>query len=113
MSKFSYDEEIKDIIDSILLEIPDVTPGKMFGMPGYFINGKLFATVFGSSLVIKLPKDVCDELIQNRDGFDSFAPLGNKMKEWVVITKDDPESVEDELDFIHRSIEFVKSITKK
>ncbi len=113
MSKFSYDEEFKEIFDSFLLELPDVQPGKVFGMPGYYVGGKLFASIFGSGLVLKLPKDICDNLIVNKDGFDHFAPLGNNMKEWVVITKDDPESFEEEMALILQSIEFVKTIVKK
>lgn len=113
MPRFSYDEEIKEIIDNILLEITEVEPGNAFGLPGYYINGKLFASVFESGLTIKLPKEKCDDLIQNVDGFDSFAPLGNKMKEWVHITKDDPESFEDEIELIMQSIKFVEAISKK
>ncbi|MCE7741335.1 MAG: hypothetical protein GOP50_02650 [Candidatus Heimdallarchaeota archaeon] len=113
MSRFSHDEELKEIFDSFLLELPDVQPGKVFGMPGYYVEGKLFASIFGSGLVIKLPKEHCENLIENEDGFDHFAPLGNNMKQWVVITKDDPESFEDEMDLILQSIEFVKTTIKK
>lgn len=42
MTNFSYDEEIKEIIDVILLEIPKVEPGSVFGMPGYYVNGKIW-----------------------------------------------------------------------
>ena len=113
MSKFSYDTELKEIFDSFLLELPDVELGKVFGLPGYYINGKLFASVFESGLVLKLPKDRCSELIKNEDGFDNFAPLGNVMRQWVVLTKDDPESFEDEMDLILESIEFVKEESVK
>ncbi len=113
MPKFSFDEEIKLIVDDILLDIPDIEPGNAFGLPGYYINGKLFASVFESGLTLKLPKEKCDDLIQNSDGFDSFAPLGNKMKEWVHMTKDDPESFSEEMDLIFQSIDFVKELVRK
>ena len=113
MPKFSYDAELKEIFDEFLLDIPEVNLGKMFGMPGYFVHNKLFANIFGSGLVLKLPRDLCDTLINEKDGFDYFAPLGNRMKEWVVITKDDPQSFEDEMDLILQSIEFVKITAKK
>ncbi|MHA1200388.1 MAG: hypothetical protein ACTSQF_13780 [Candidatus Heimdallarchaeaceae archaeon] len=112
MSKFSYDEELKEIFDAFLLEIPDVHPGKVFGMPGYYVGGKLFASIYESGLVLKLPKTLCDELIQNKDGYDFFAPLGNNMKQWVVLTKDDPENFEDEMDLILQSTEFVNSLAQ-
>ena len=45
MLKFSFDKEIKEILDDILLEIPEVKPGNAFGLPGYYINGN-FSLVF-------------------------------------------------------------------
>jgi hypothetical protein len=113
MPKFSYDTEIKEIIDKILLEIPEVEPGNAFGLPGYYVNGKLFSCVFESGLTLKLPKEKCDDLKQNYDGFDSFTPLGRTMKEWVHITKDDPYNFENEIELILQSINFVKEIAKK
>ena len=113
MPKFTYDTEIKEIIDKILLEIPEVEPGNDFGLPGYYVNGKLFACIFESGLTLKLPKKKCDDLKQNLDGFDSFTPLGKIMKEWIHITKDDPESFEEEIDLIIQSMNFVKEISKE
>ena len=113
MSKFSFDEEIKEIIDEILLDMPDVEPGHVFGMPGYYINGKLFASIYESGLTLKLPKKKCKDLVENIDGFDAFAPLGNVMKEWVHLTKDDPNSFEDEIELMIQSMNFVKEISKK
>lgn len=113
MPKFSFDEEIKEIIDGILLDIQDVDPGHVFGMPGYYINGKLFASIYESGLTLKLPKEKCSDLIENVDGFDVFAPLGNAMKEWIHMTKEDPNSFEDEIEIMIESIDFVKEISKK
>ena len=113
MSRFSFDKEIKEIIDEIMLDISDVEPGHVFGMPGYYINGKLFASIYESGLTLKLPKEKCKELIENVDGFDAFAPLGNVMKEWVHLTKDDPNSFEDEIELMIESMNFVKELSKK
>ena len=112
MPKFSFDPELKEIIDSILLENPEVKPGNAFGLPGYYTEGKLFASVYESGLTLKLPKEKCEELIKNIDGFEPFKPLGRTMSQWVHMTKDDPESYKDELELINLSIVFVKSIKK-
>lgn len=112
MPKFSYDEEIKEIIDDILLEIPDIEPGHVFGMPGYYINGKLFASVYESGLTLKLPKAKCSDLIEKIDGFDAFAPLGNTMKEWVHLTKEDPTDFENEIKLMIESMNFVRELSK-
>ena len=112
MPKFSYDEEIKEIIDDILLEIPEVEPGHAFGLPGYYVNGKLFASVYESGLTLKLPKEKCSDLIERVDGFDAFAPLGNIMKEWAHLTKEDPNDFENEIELMIESMNFVKTISK-
>ncbi len=108
MPKLTYDEDLKEIIDPIILDNPDVYPGNAFGLPGYYVIGKLFASVFESGLVLKLPEERCKQLIDNEDGFDFFAPLGNKMRQWVHLTKDDPERFGEELGLIEESISFVR-----
>ena len=108
MPKLTYDEELKDILEPLLLDNPDVYPGNAFGLPGYYVEGKLFASIFESGLVLKLPEDRCKKLIENEDGFDYFAPLGNNMRKWVHITKDNPDSYTDEQNLIDESIEYVR-----
>jgi len=107
MPKLSYDEEMKEIINPLILANPDVYSGNAFGLPGYYIKGKLFASIFESGLVLKLPEEKCRHLIENEDGFDFFSPLGNKMRQWVHLTKDDPDSFEEEVSLIEESIIFV------
>ena len=64
-------------------------------------------------MTLKLPKEKCDELIQNIDGFESFSPLDRKMKEGVHITKDDPEGFEEETNLILHSVNFVREMARK
>jgi len=113
MPKLTYDEDLKEIFDELLLGDPDIYPGSAFGLPGYYIEGKLFASIFESGLVLKLPKEKCKQLIENEDGFDHFAPLGNNMRQWVHVTKDDPENYEEELGLIEESIMFVRKEAMK
>jgi hypothetical protein len=110
MPKFSYDPELKEIIDSILLENPEVKPGNAFGLPGYYINGKLFACVYESGLTLKLPKEKRDELVNNVDGFEPFKPLGKTMSQWVHMTKDNPEDYKNEQEIIKSSITYVRKL---
>jgi len=112
MPKYTFDEEIKVIIDDILLEMPDVQPGNAFGLPGYYVNSKLFACVYESGITLKLPKEKCSKLIESSDGFDAFAPLGRVMKEWIHITKENPAEFEEETGLMIESINFVKNLAK-
>ena len=45
LSKVEYNEKHKEILDSFLLDISIVNPGKMYGHPAYYVGGKLFASL--------------------------------------------------------------------
>jgi hypothetical protein len=47
MAKAVFNSEYKAVLDTLLLHLPNVTPGKMFGHPACYANGK----TFGSALV--------------------------------------------------------------
>jgi hypothetical protein len=58
MAKAKYNQRIKKILDSFLLEFPGVTSGKMFGYPAYYAGKKLFACVYENGVGIKVPEDL-------------------------------------------------------
>jgi len=41
MVKAQYNLKHKEVLDSFLLDVPIVKPGKMFGHPAYYVGGKL------------------------------------------------------------------------
>ncbi len=83
----------KQILDSFLLEIPDVRAGKMFGYPAYYVNRKMFACLYEGGLGIKVPEDVA-RLWLGREGIVPFQPMGKKnMREWIQINVEADASV--------------------
>jgi len=71
---------------STFAEHRDVKFGKMFGSSSVLnVNGKIFAMCRKGELVVKLPKERVDELIQARKGTRFDPGHGRIMKEWVVI----------------------------
>lgn len=110
MGKAIYNQAIKDVLDSFLLEIPIVIPGNMFGYPAYYINGKLFASLYEEGVGLKVPFEVADELI-GREGIIPFIPLGRrKMKEWIQINREQPEDYLKDIEIFNISINFVASL---
>jgi TfoX/Sxy family transcriptional regulator of competence genes len=64
---------------------PPATRRKMFGYPAGFINGNLFMSLFEDSLILRLPAELREELIQLH-GAKPFAPMaGRVMKEYVAL----------------------------
>ena len=113
MNKAKYNAEIRKFIDSMLLEISVVSPGKMFGYPAYYVNGKLFACVYEDGVGIKVPKDMAGELI-GKPGIGFFQPLGRlKMKEWIQINRKNPDDYRKDIEIFNTSIRFVSSLKSK
>jgi TfoX/Sxy family transcriptional regulator of competence genes len=87
---------------------------KMFGHPVHFINGNMFAGVFGDDIFIRLREDDKRRLLAENDEVSMFEPIaGRPMREYVVL----PESIHgdsQELNqWLERSFRFVRSLPPK
>ena len=113
MRKAKFNENHKKILDSILLNIPIVTPGKMFGYPAYYVGGKLFACVYENAVGIKVPEDFAKEMLK-KDEIVHFQPLGRKkMREWIQINRSNSKDYLDYKNIYDESIKYITSIAKK
>ena len=109
MINVKFNEKHKEILDSFLLEIPIVNPGKMYGYPAYYIGGKLFASLYNDGVCIKIPESRVKELLK-KEGIIPFEPMGRKMREWILIIREKSEDYQKDYDIFEESIEFVSSI---
>jgi len=50
-------------------------------MPACFVNGYMFAGVFGHTIMLRLPEAEREKLLRN--GGEPFAPMGRTMREYV------------------------------
>jgi hypothetical protein len=113
MAKISFNPEHKKVLDTMLLDLPDVKGGKMFGCPAYYIHGKLFACVYEEGVGVKVPEDVASHLL-SKEHVVPFQPLGRpKMREWVLINRASSEDYRlDEATFLC-AVGFVAALKKK
>ena len=112
MAKPIYNETHRTILDAMLLVLPAVRAGKMFGYPAYYVDNKLFACVYGSGVGVKVPKDVAVGLLE-RPHIVPFQPLEKpKMKEWIQINRQHSEDYRNDLEIFLLSVEFVGNLTK-
>ncbi len=68
----------------MLLSLPGAKAGKMFGFPGYWTGGMLFACLFGPGVGFKLPSERAAEALK-QPGFVPFKPRGKQMAAWVMV----------------------------
>ena len=109
MVKARFNLKHKEILDTFLLEMPFVKPGKMYGHPAYYVGGKLFASLYMEGVCIKVPESLKKELLK-KDGIVPFEPMGRKMREWVQINRTNSEDYLKDKEIFEKSLEFVASL---
>jgi hypothetical protein len=112
LSPVTFSPQHKEVLDSVLLRVPGVVAGTMFGYPAYYINKKLFACLYGEGVGIKVPTDVADSLVGQK-GIVRFQPKGRKpMKEWIQINHERSEDYRMDEEILKISVEYVSSGSK-
>lgn len=88
MPEFKFKPEHEIVLNQMMAAIPDVIPGKMFGYPGYQVNGKLAVGLFDYGIVLKLGAARVKTLV-GQNHIESFEPMpGRPWKDWVLLTGD-------------------------
>jgi TfoX/Sxy family transcriptional regulator of competence genes len=87
---------------------------QMFGYPAYFINGNMFAGLFGDKLLLRLSDVDFAETLKIHGEVKVFEPLpGRAMKGYVAL----PKSVySDDTEFeklLNKSVKYVSSLPQK
>jgi hypothetical protein len=112
MEKAGFIPEHKEFLDSILLGLPGVKAGKMFGYPAYYVNKKLFTCGYGEGVGVKLPEARASELLAEHH-IAAFQPLGHpKMREWVQINRKDSGDYVLDLAIFQSCIAFVSRLAE-
>ena len=82
--KVEFDDAQKQVLDEMLLKLPGAEAGKMFGFPGYWTGGKLFACLYGPGVGFKLSPERAARALKE-PGFVPFTPRGKQMTAWVMV----------------------------
>lgn len=109
----TFDPEVKEALDAFLLENVEVEPGKAFGLPAYYVNGKMFAAVYEDGASIKVPEEMVAELMA-RDGISEFRPMERHvMKNWVLIRREDPADYVKDRELFQAAFDYVYLLSKQ
>jgi hypothetical protein len=78
----SYD----DVCEALEQQSPEVSRGKMFGMPCIKAGSKAIAGLYEGDMVFKLPDEAARERALALGGAHLFEPMqGRPMREWVQV----------------------------
>jgi hypothetical protein len=112
MAPAVYNPGHKAVLDDLLLALPGVEPGKMFGYPAYYVKGKLFACVYENGVGIKVPAAMAAKRA-GQPGITWFVPLGRRqMKEWIRIDRDTSEEYRNDKEIFSAAIAYVSTLVK-
>ncbi len=105
-------EEAKAAFSKLVTDEPAVTLRPMFGNLSAFVNGNMFAGLFGEDLFVRLPGPEI-EVVKKQGGRDFEPVAGHAMKGYVVVpstwrTKPDPALV-----LIKRSLTLTRTMPAK
>ena len=82
-------DELVAAFATYVASIPDAESRKMFGYPAAFVNGQMFAGLFGPEMILRLSESDRAAFVA-QTGASAFEPMpGRPMREYVVV----PEAV--------------------
>jgi TfoX/Sxy family transcriptional regulator of competence genes len=77
--------EMVALFERVTAGLPMIETRKMFGYPAAFVNGQMFASLFGDAFILRLPDDRREAFIQAH-GAHLFEPMpGRPMREYVEV----------------------------
>ncbi len=80
---------VRELTGSPGVETPGGSSRRTFGSDALKVDGSIFATVTGGRLVVKLPRNRVEALIDDGTGAPFDGGKGRPMKEWLTVTDDD------------------------
>lgn len=86
---------------------PGATGSRGFGTSDLRVHGAIFAMLVRGHLVVKLPRDRVDALVEGALATRFDANRGRPMKEWAVLVSHEPNAWAELAD---ESLQFVRSI---
>lgn len=102
-----------DLFDAALPADPRIERRKMFGYPAAFRNGRLFASPYQESMIIKLPANDRQLLVRQCHA-RTFEPMpGRTMREYLVVPEVDLADRGKLAAWLERSSAFVGGLPPK
>ena len=87
---------------------------QMFGYPSYFINGNMFAGLFGNNLLLRLSESDMAEVIKREPSIKPFEPMpGRAMKGYISMPKAIYMNQKEFDSLLEKSVKYASSLPTK
>ena len=107
------DSAVSELLEALLAEFQAATQRVMFGCPCAFVNGNMFAGVFGDQLFLRLSTADRQEFLDLPDTAP-FGPMpGRPMKEYAAAGGEMLEEPRELLPWLRRSFDFARGLPPK
>lgn len=107
------DEEMKEFFAAVMPGDPHIHIRPMFGNLAGFINGNMFAGLYGQRIFIRLPEEERSRLIE-QEGASLFSPMpGKPMKEYVALPEQWREEPDKITAWMEQSLQWVGAMPEK
>jgi TfoX/Sxy family transcriptional regulator of competence genes len=106
-------EQDKDFLRSIVPDDPRVELKPMFGNLGAFVNGNMFAGLFGSTVGVRLIDDASRDELAAIDGTGSFGPAERPMGGYLALPEDWSTRPELAAQWVHTALSQVAALPPK
>lgn len=108
-----FDPQTLELLDSLVNGIPGVKRGQMFGHPAYYVGTKVFVSVMEDGIVVKLPAERIQPLLDGST-YRLFEPGGGPaMKQWLHIRRAAPRDHQQDEQLVHEALEYVAALPDK
>jgi hypothetical protein len=104
----SYKPEHEAAMNKIMASQKDAEAGKMFGYPGYKVNGKMTIRLHEDGVLVKVGRPAAEKLIADGKG-KQFEPLKDRpWRDWVLLT----DNIESQSGLFKDAVELAKKAAK-
>lgn len=106
-------DESKALFRSVIPDAPGVEVKPMFGSLGAFVNGNMFAGLFGASIGVKLLVDGSQRELAAIEGTGAFGPVERPMGGYIAFPASWADEPERMTEWIGLALEQVSALPPK
>jgi hypothetical protein len=108
----AFDKGLAQRVREVLEVVPGFAEKKMFGGLGFMIFGNMACGIIGDAIIVRVGPERHQEALK-RPHTKPFDYTGKAMRGWVVVSSDGIAEDEELEAWLHRGVDFARSLPPK